>query len=686
MKKNVKKNVYNYNKFFPVILILATLFMGIGYAAVNSITLFIDGNTTALFQDGIFITDINYKSNVNANLEESKIINTYKSSINSSIVLSDTDVNSSITYEITIYNNYDKDYMFVGSFFEDDFYNNGNITFEISKLKLEDIISPGQYLTFEVTFKYKSGVTPNSNINKLDSFIEYRFEPLEIKETLSGIEFNYLIKNGVYAPEGDVYDYYSVDENRLRDESVKIIVFGKSSEYTSEVSGLVKEPIDLYRTGSISLYRKVLSDGTYKIYILSDSGKFKLNENSAWMFDKLYILEEIVNLHLLDTSNVTNMRDMFCDCAKLKNVDLSNFDTSKVTNMIGMFARMTVIEYLDLSTFDTSNVTEIGQMFTTDTSLKKIYVSDKWDVSKKVLAEDGINLFTSCTKLVGGNGTVYDSTKISFEMATIDGANPGYLTNGYKLNTGLQVNHVMKNKSSAEIDAWVIDTRYADTSIKTITFGQTKNYYNIASSYTGVAVDSDGSGVIKVYRVPNGSYYDIYILNNNGNFVANEDSSWLFDKFIMLEKINNLSFLNTSKVVNMRDMFCDVQSIKALDLSGFNTSNVTSIEGMFARMYSIEVLDLSSFNTKNVTNMKNAFVLSISSTETHDSFKTAVPALKTIYVSSLWTNANALATDAAFANNVNLVGGNGTLFSESNVLVSYARVDSSNSPGYFTLK
>ena len=42
---------------------------------------------------------------------------------------------------------------------------------------------------------------------------------------------------------------------------------------------------------------------------------------------------------------------------------------------------------------------------------------------------DSSDMFKSCTKLVGGNGTVYDSTHIDATYARIDKAeNPGYLT------------------------------------------------------------------------------------------------------------------------------------------------------------------------------------------------------------------------------------------------------------------
>lgn len=676
----MKRKIKYCNKIL-IILVMVTIFMSIGYASVNSITMDISGEASFKKPSGVYITDVTYEASDNSSV----VINYADQTIvNSLISLDSSNCNSSVKLKITVHNVGDEDYLFVGSFFDKEFYDNENITFDLLDVKIDDNISKDEYKTFYVVFKYKDTNSCDGS-SSLSSIIDYRFEPYSIRETLSGIEFNYQLKNSTYAPEGDVYEYYSVDANRAIDNTIKIIVFGKKEDYSSEVSSLTEEPIDLYQTGSISMYRKKLSDGMYKVYILSETGKFILNENAAWMFDKLYSLEEIINLHLLDTSKVTNMRDMFCDCAALKRLDLSNFDTSNVVNMIGMFARMTVIDYLDLSTFDTSKVTEIGQMFTTDSNLKKIYVSDKWDISQNVASEDGAGMFTHCSNLTGGNGTKYDVNKITYTMAVIDGKNPGYLTNGYNMDTGINVNHVIKNKSASEIENWTLESRYSDTSVKTLTFGMMGDYTKVVSGYDGVAVDSDGSGVISVFRIPNGSMYDVYILSNSGLFEANSDSSWLFDGLVMLEKFNNLNMLDTSKVTNMRDMFCDLQTITSIDLSNFNTTNSTTFEGMFARNYNVKVYDLSSFSTNKITTIKNMFVMGYDAVGTHEIYKNAIPKVTTIYVSNKW-NITGLEEYNVFTNNVNLVGGNGTVFNSSKITTKYAVADTNSQEGYFTLK
>lgn len=68
------------------------------------------------------------------------------------------------------------------------------------------------------------------------------------------------------------------------------------------------------------------------------------------------------NLNKLDTSNITNMRNMFDTC-KATSLDVSNFDTSKCTTMYGMFYDCSSLTSLDVSSFDTSKCTTMFYMF-----------------------------------------------------------------------------------------------------------------------------------------------------------------------------------------------------------------------------------------------------------------------------------------------------------------------------------
>ena len=132
-----------------------------------------------------------------------------------------------------------------------------------------------------------------------------------------------------------------------------------------------------------------------------------------------------IDLSSFDTSNVTSMSSMFYSSV-VTSIDLSNFNTSKVTNMSYMFYNSAVTS-IDLSNFDTSKVTNMSNMFRSATNLKTIYASDKF-VTTKVTSST--NMFSYCPKLVGGNGTKYNSSYLDKTYARIDGgtSSPGYFT------------------------------------------------------------------------------------------------------------------------------------------------------------------------------------------------------------------------------------------------------------------
>ena len=132
-----------------------------------------------------------------------------------------------------------------------------------------------------------------------------------------------------------------------------------------------------------------------------------------------------LDLNNFKTSNVTSMRLMFCNSKALIIRGLNKFDTSNVTNMNSMFEG-SYVEEIDVSSFDTKNVTDMSYMFSRSSSLKRIYVSDKFNTSKVTSSND---MFNDSTYLVGGNGTKYNSSYVDKTYARIDAnGTPGYFT------------------------------------------------------------------------------------------------------------------------------------------------------------------------------------------------------------------------------------------------------------------
>ena len=147
---------------------------------------------------------------------------------------------------------------------------------------------------------------------------------------------------------------------------------------------------------------------TNTLYIQGNSGVIA-NYNSEYLFYRFSKLTEIENLNLLDTSNVTNMSNMFDDCSNLTSLDVSKFDTSKVTYMSYMFYDCSNLTSLDLSSFDTSQVTSMRSIFHYCGRLTSLDVS-KFDTSNVINMRA---MFYECNNLTSLDVSNFDTSKVT---------------------------------------------------------------------------------------------------------------------------------------------------------------------------------------------------------------------------------------------------------------------------------
>ncbi len=148
--------------------------------------------------------------------------------------------------------------------------------------------------------------------------------------------------------------------------------------------------------------------------------------DTSFKFHELNNMTSVEGLENLNTADVTNMRNMFGGCYSLATIDLSSFNTAKVTDMQGMFTSCRTLTSIDVSSFDISNVTEMRSLFIDCPALTTIYCSNDWSTST---AQSGY-MFSGCTSLIGGEGTVFDKNVIDNTYARPDGGTsaPGYFT------------------------------------------------------------------------------------------------------------------------------------------------------------------------------------------------------------------------------------------------------------------
>ena len=125
-----------------------------------------------------------------------------------------------------------------------------------------------------------------------------------------------------------------------------------------------------------------------------------------------------------------------------------------------------------------------------------------------------------------------------------------------------------------------------------------------------------------------------------------------------------------------RNLFCDnLEITKITSITGLeyiNTSNVTDMSYMFNGLSSLTELDVSNFDTSNVTDMEWMFCYMV--------------LLKKIYVSPKFKTDNVKSDYPMFTNSTNLKGWNNTRYNNAYTGKDYARIDTPNTPGYFSLK
>ena len=348
------------------------------------------------------------------------------------------------------------------------------------------------------------------------------------------------------------------EENGLQDETTAVmndeeLEFGKFKYKLTEYKGItyaelteckiegaeviIPGHIDKYPTGiteDLALWMPF--DERYKT-IRVESGCKIISENAEFLFSSLDNLE-VLDLSGLDTSDVTDMSDMFYLCKSLKSLKLSSFDTSDVTDMSDMFFGCQELENLDLSKFNTENVTNMQSMFQACFKLKSLDLRSF--NTEKVEYMDG--MFRLCKSLESLDLSSFNTEKVEYmEM-------------------------MFKGCSSLES----LDVSSFNTENVTRIYGM----FGECSSLKSLDL-------------------------SNFNTMNVDSLTIMFDQCSSLKSLD-LSNFNTENVEGMEGMFRGCSSLESLDLSSFNTEKVEYMEMMFMGCSSLESLDLSSFNTEKV--------------------------------------------------------------------------------------
>ena len=334
-------------------------------------------------------------------------------------------------------------------------------------------------------------------------------------------------------------------------------------------------------------------------------------EKVTEMNEMFYECTSLTSLDLssFNTSNVDYMGSMFYVCSSLVNLNLSSFNTSNVRYMPNMFNGCSSLVTLNLNSFNTSKVTDMDYMFYKCSSLTTVSMGSGWDMTHVQRCEE---MFLQCYNIIGELGTTYDSGYVGEDAAHIDTEDyPGYFVSADYLT----VPYALLSADKKTLTLYHDGQRGTHRTQKTYSINMADNedpgWYLDESIYeiTQVVIDPSFADAR-----PTSTYYwfgQMNVLNGitgmeylNTSEVTN--MAGMFEECFVLTSLD-VSHFDTKKVKNMAGMFSGCNELTALDVSGFDTRNVTNMYGMFATCSSLTAIDVRNFDTQKVTNMGSMF-------------------------------------------------------------------------------
>ena len=289
-------------------------------------------------------------------------------------------------------------------------------------------------------------------------------------------------------------------------------------------------------------------------YFLGNSGvkevTFEFRQKIKSMYRFFYKCEYLISVDFsdFDTSELTNMNEMFFYCTNLKTITWGpNFSTSKVTDMESLFQYCFKLESIDLSSFDTGKVKTFRSMFSGCSSLKEFNASS-FDTSS---LNDTVEMFRFCDSL-----TSVDISSFKFSK-------------------------------SASIASMFLGCK----SLKTVNFGDNFDASNII--YMGDLF---------------GSCSSLETINFGDNFDTRNviSMNFMFQRCSSLKTINFGNKFDTRNVIYMKEMFKDCTSLETLNLSNFNTTALTYADSMFENCENLVSID-QKFTSESLISTNSMF-------------------------------------------------------------------------------
>lgn len=194
-------NTNYFKKFIPLIMLIITMFMCVGFAAVNSIVTKYSGDSIAKAHGEVFITNISYVDDGVSDASNYEILYADNTILKSKIVLEENNIDSQVSLKVHFYNSSSYDYIFKDVIYADDLvdegiYSNLDITYTFDKQN-EVISRNGGEMDIIITFKYNQIMEDTSNI--LNSLLNFKFVLLKY------VKVNFDANGGSVSPSSNEY-------------------------------------------------------------------------------------------------------------------------------------------------------------------------------------------------------------------------------------------------------------------------------------------------------------------------------------------------------------------------------------------------------------------------------------------------------------------------------------------------
>ena len=197
--------------------------------------------------------------------------------------------------------------------------------------------------------------------------------------------------------------YFSGGIPRVKYADGTLTFFLTSKETLGEneygIYGLGAKPDWVWKNPNVTKVTKVVFDPAF--------ANARPTNCYAW-FNGCENLTNIEGIEYLNTSQVTDMHNMFYNCYHLQTTDFSGFDTRKVKDMSNMFYNCGSLKSLDISNFNTSEVTNMRSMFYHCIGLTTLDLSHL-NTSKVSIM---ISMFELCLNLLSVNLSGWDTRNV----------------------------------------------------------------------------------------------------------------------------------------------------------------------------------------------------------------------------------------------------------------------------------